>query len=104
MRSSWAVALPRRGPIRLCTRPRYRTGGESAGSTMITAMSAAGSRRLATTSEGGGTMFPSVLTSARERSSSSVTEMPEGDPSSRAPMKTTPARRWSGRSLAMEQC
>ena len=64
MRSSWAVAMPRRGPIRMRIRPRYRTGGESAGWTVMTATSPSSSRRLVTVIVGGGRMLPSVLMSA----------------------------------------
>lgn len=80
--------------MRMCTRPRNRTGGESDGSTVITAISAPRRFRFATVRLGGGTMLPSVLMSASLSSSSWVIGSPLGSPVwSRAPIKMTPARR-----------
>ena len=100
IRSSRALATARLGPTRIRIRPRWRTGGESDGVTVTTATGAPRSTRLPTVSVGGGTMFPSVLTSASCNSSRSVIASPAGSPASSAPTNTTPARRWSGRSLA----
>ena len=102
-RSSWAVATARRGPTRIHVRPWYRTGGASDGWTTTKATGASKRMRFSTVMVGGGTMFPSVLMSASCSSSRSLTSSPDGLPSSRAPTKTTPGRRRSGRSLAKAQ-
>ena len=100
IRSSWALATARLGPTRIRIRPRWRTGGVSDGMTVTTATGAPRSTCLPTVSVGGGTMLPSVLTSASCNNSRSVISSPAGPPASSAPTNTTPGRRWSGRSFA----
>jgi len=103
IRSSCAVAKPRLGPIRTQIRPRYRTGGASAGITATTAISAPFRIRFSTVSVGGGTIFPSARTAPSCVSNSSVIGRPEGWPLSLTPTKRIPCSLWLGRSLANAQ-
>ena len=103
IRSSCTVAIARRGPIRICTLPLQRTGGESDGCTVTTATSLSSTAHFPTVIEGGGTMLPSVFMSANCLSNSSVTVTPATVRSFRTPTKTTPGLPYPGRSLAKAQ-
>ena len=103
MRSSCALAMARRGPVRIQMRPSYLTGGISEGSTVTTAISAPLRWRFSTFKTGIGNILPSLRMSASCKSRSSVIGKPEGVPSSLAPIKRMPGSLWLGKSLANSQ-
>ena len=103
IRSSWAVAMPLRGPLRTWIAPLQRTGGESDGRTVRTAIACPRCERFSDKVSGGGKTFPSLRMSASVRSISSVMAMFAGVPPSFNPTTTIPGPPEPGRSLANAQ-
>ena len=102
-RSSSGVAMARRGPTRIHTRPLARTGGFLEGSTTTTATGQPDTRAARTTIVGKGVTLPSSRIWASFFNSASSIGVFAQVPSSSMPTMKTPGFRWSGRSLANAQ-